>query len=168
MKNIQIKGMQGSGKSTVGRELAKRGYRVVEADDIGRWININTDKVVPHDPPFTDDWLDEHVWEWDSTRMKKILANRDDVVFVVGDADNSKEFKFDQIIAIYVGNETMKRRLKNRNASRWGMSQDTPELTRYLLWNKAILNRYKEEGVVIVNGDQPTKNVADEILVKVL
>lgn len=44
MKRVLLTGMSGTGKSTVIRELAARGYKAIDADDDGwsHWIDMRT------------------------------------------------------------------------------------------------------------------------------
>lgn len=70
MARVLITGMSGTGKSTVLRELARRGHRVLDTDDVG-WV-------LPDG-------------RWDEPRMRSFLDAQDSVV-VSGCVDNQGHF----------------------------------------------------------------------------
>jgi hypothetical protein len=68
MNAYHITGALGSGKSHVGRELGKRGFRVIETDfepGLSDWANKETrQKVEEPAQPFPAEWVEAHGWYW--------------------------------------------------------------------------------------------------------
>src|SRR3989442_15370091 len=87
VKRVLLTGMSGTGKSSVIRALASRGYKAVDTDYDG-WSHMVD--VPPGASPgggATQDWL------WREDRMAELLANEDaDVLFVSGAAPNQSKF----------------------------------------------------------------------------
>src|SRR5215471_18443927 len=97
MKKYLIFGLSGSGKSTVQKELQRRGYHAIETDfepGLSAWINKRTGKKAPETtPPFTQAWLDKHEWNWDKDRVESLLQDTSqDAIFFCGGANNMEQF----------------------------------------------------------------------------
>jgi adenylate kinase family enzyme len=165
--NILITGLSGSGKSSVGKELIKRGYSVVEADTdhgISSWVDIKTKVKVPHKPPYTKQWLKQHQWLWDSAAINKLLRENKGILFIEGGSHNFNDYLdlFDKKFALYIDNETMIQRLQKRNPIRW--SSDKPEIWLNLEWNESIYDYFISLGLEIIDANQPTYEIANKIL----
>jgi dephospho-CoA kinase len=128
MKTGQIKGKylitgrQGSGKTTVGRELKKRGYHVFDIDHtegLGKLRELATGKlynfadVISRDPQSVVDW-DKYWFEVQIDKLKEVLTSGE-LVFVTGVASNYVNYQnlFDKVFVLTVDAETARRRLVN-------------------------------------------------------
>lgn len=80
MKRILLTGMSGTGKSTVIRELAARGYKAVDADgeEFSQWVEVEGSadtEVAPVDG--------NRDWVWREDCIQDLLSTEDtDVLFV--------------------------------------------------------------------------------------
>jgi adenylate kinase family enzyme len=169
VKKYLIYGLSGSGKSTIQKELTKRGYHAIETDfepGLSSWINKRTGKRAPEiTPPFTAAWLEKYEWNWDKGKVEELFQDKShDTIFFCGGANNLEQFLhyFDKIFALAIGTDTMKRRLQTREPERW--QEGSPELTRMLKWNKIFIPYNTRPGITLIHTDRPVEVVVDEIL----
>jgi dephospho-CoA kinase len=115
MKRVLLTGMSGTGKSSVVRELAARGYKAVDTDD--GWSEARPDGRQ----------------RWREDAIEELLAAEDaDVLFVAGCEENQAKFhpQFDHIVLLSAPVETLVERLSTRTTNSYGKSPD--ELRRFL------------------------------------
>jgi shikimate kinase len=109
--------MSGTGKSTVIAELARRGYKAVDADGGGlsEVVSVPVDQLTGLDPG--QDWV------WREDRVQALLAVEDaDVLFLGGCAPNQGRFApwFDHIILLTAPADVIVARLTTRRNNPYG------------------------------------------------
>jgi dephospho-CoA kinase len=107
--------MSGTGKSSVVRELAARGFKAVDTDD--GWSEP----------------LPDGRQRWREDAIEALLATEDtDVLFVAGCEENQARFhaRFDHIILLSAPLEVLKQRLAARTSNPYG--KDPGELSRII------------------------------------
>jgi len=171
MRNYLIEGVSGSGKSHLGDELGRRGYKVIEADwepGLSSWVDKHSGQNVKHEPPFSAEWLSHHAWIWNEAKLNELLKEspEDQVQFLVGGADNMDGFMhhFTKRFFLYVSIELMKRRLQQREPHRW--PDGSAELQRTTEWNRSLLTNPPKD-VTKLDGSRPVAELADEVLEKI-
>ena len=166
-----ITGPNDSGKSTAGKELASRGYVVIETDlqsGLSGWFDNETHERVDNLPdyPYSQEWLDSHSWLWDRQRFQEVIdQNHGKTIFFCGGAYNQKDMYglFDKHFTLFVDDATAIKRLQARGeTNRW--NDDSAELKKMLDWNKKSKQHGIDSGGVIINSDRPIAITADDIL----
>ncbi len=166
-----ILGPSGSGKTTIGDALRRRGYKVIETDNVlGAFYDRTTGEKASERPPMpiSQQWLDRYAWNWDGELLNELLeANKNDDVFFCGVADNETGFfgKFSLRFALWVDSPTLKKRLQKREPERW--LDGSPELSSQLEWNEKFKGFSEKIGAVIIDTSRAPEVVADDILDKI-
>jgi dephospho-CoA kinase len=113
MKRVLLNGMSGTGKSSVIRALAARGYKAVDTDN--GWSEP----------------LPDGRQRWREDAICALLAADDaDVLFVAGCEENQAQFRpqFDHVILLSAPPETLLERLAARTSNSYGKTPE--ELSR--------------------------------------
>lgn len=156
MRNYLIEGVSGTGKSSVCRELRRRGYHAIDGDrDLAYQGDPETGKP-------TDGFTHEHhIWPVD--RVRVLVASQDEAVtFFCGGSRNFSKFVdlFDGVFVLEVDLATLNRRVEKRPGDEWGGTQAERELIARLHGTKEDIPR---NGVVI-DATAPIARVVDEIV----
>jgi hypothetical protein len=155
-RNYLVEGVSGTGKSSVCRELRRRGYHAIDGD---RDLAYQGD---PETGEPTDGCTHEH-HIWPVERVRALVANHDALVtFFCGGSRNFSKFVdlFDGVFVLEVDLETLHRRLDKRPGDEWGGRQAERELV-------ARLHRTKEDiprNGVAIDATAPVARVVDEIV----
>jgi shikimate kinase len=147
--------MSATGKSTVIRELRRRGYKAVDADEPG-WSEYRT---MPRgDGP-------EPEWVWREDRIEELLQSEDaDVLFLSGCASNQGQFypRFDYIVLLSAPPELMLERLATRSTNDFGKRPE--ELARIMADREAIEPLLRRRARLEVDTRAPLPQVVAAVL----
>jgi gluconate kinase len=156
VRNYLVEGVSGTGKTSVCKELRRRGYHAINGD---RELAYQGD---PETGSPTGGLTHEHhIWPVD--KVKAIVASQDEaVVFFCGGSRNFSKFigLFDGVFVLEVDLETLNRRLDRRLEGEWGGRKSERELI-------ARLHRTKEDTPkdgIVIDATAPVARVVDEIL----
>jgi hypothetical protein len=126
IRNYLIEGVSGTGKTSVCKELQRRGYYAINGD---------TELAYQGDPETgkpTDGLTHEHhVWHVD--KVKALVANQDEAVaFFCGGSRNFSRFVdlFDGVFVLEVDLDTLNRRLDERTEDEWGAKPERELIVR--------------------------------------
>ncbi|MFE5318403.1 AAA family ATPase [Paenibacillus sp. NPDC056579] len=156
IRNFLIEGVSGTGKTSVCKELQRRGYHAINGD---RELAYQGD---PETGTRTDGVTHEHhIWHVD--KVKALVANQDEAVtFFCGGSRNFSKFidLFDGVFVLEVDLDTLNRRLDERPENEWGAKSAERELI-------ARLHQTKEDipkNGIIIDATAPIAHVVDEIV----
>jgi dephospho-CoA kinase len=156
VRNYLIEGVSGTGKTSVCRELNRRGYQAINGD---RELAYQGD---PETGEATDTALHQH-HIWDTGRVRALVADdQEPVTFFCGGSRNFMRFigLFDEVFVLDIDLETLYRRLDQRPQDEWGSKPSERDLI-------VRLHRTKEDipsDGVVIDAAQSLTEVVDEIL----
>lgn len=156
IKNYLIEGVSGAGKTSICKELQRRGYYAINGD------NELAYQGDPETGKPTDGLKHEHhIWNVD--RVKALVASQDEqVTFFCGGSRNFSKFidLFDGVFVLEVGRDTLYRRLHERSENEWGGKQAEQELIMRLHQTKEDIPK----NAIVVDATAPIARVVDEIV----
>jgi dephospho-CoA kinase len=155
---FQIDGLSGTGKTTLSKELTRRGLRAVDTDPV---FGYSGDPVTgePTDSGRRSNWL------WDGDKLRAFArACGDTPVFLCGGAMNQDEFAdlFEKRFVLHVDSDTMRHRLLTRTNNDYGKAPE--ELAEQLELNTRYVEEATRVGATIVDATRPISVVADEVV----
>ncbi len=156
VKNYLVEGVSGTGKTSVCKELQRRGYRAINGDNE---LAYQGDPVTG--TPTEGQRHEHHIWRVD--RVRALVASREDAVtFFCGGSRNFSTFidLFDGVFVLEVDPDTLIRRLEQRPDDEWG---GKPAERVFALRLQESKEDIPPDGIV-VDATAPLSCVVDEIL----
>jgi dephospho-CoA kinase len=151
--------MSGTGKSTVIRALAARGYKAIDTDS-DEWCEW-ADDTGEYNPPGS---TPEPDWVWREDRIRRLLSTEDaEVLFVSGCKSNQGKFyaQFDHIVLLIAPARLIVERLATRTTNPYGKHPD--ELAR-ILWHQRTVEPLLRRGASLeVDTSAPVDQVVETI-----
>jgi thymidylate kinase len=157
MRNYLIEGVSGTGKTSVCKELRRRGYHAVNGD---------TDLAYQGDPETgepTDDVSSHRHHIWPVDRVRALVADQSErFTFFCGGSRNFSKFVdlFDGVFVMEIDLDTLNRRLDQRRADEFGAEQSERDLI-------VRLHRTREDTPkhgILIDATAPLAHVVDEIV----
>jgi gluconate kinase len=156
VRNYLVEGVSGSGKTSVCRELNRRGYHAINGDrDLAYQGDPETGE------PIDGARHEHHIW--DVSRVKTLVAEQNEnATFFCGGSRNFAKFidLFDEVFVLDVDLDTLQSRLDQRPRGEWGSTPAERDLIVRLHGTKEDI---PSTGVVI-DATPPLAAVVDEIL----
>jgi hypothetical protein len=157
MRNYLIEGVSGTGKTSVCKELRRRGFHAINGDtDLAYQGNPETGEPTDEVPSH---W--HHIWNVD--KVRGLVADRSEpVTFFCGGSRNFSKFLelFDGVFVLDIDLDTLNRRLDQRPEDEFGAQE----------WERDLilrLHRTKEDTPkhdILVDATAPLTQVVDEIV----
>jgi thymidylate kinase len=150
---------RGSGKTTIARELSRRGLIAVDADDTAHW-KTTAGEPVSQPEHASDEWLLGHRWVWSRPRIEGVIrphAAAGRHVFLCGIAMNQRDMLdlFAAVFLLSIDHETQLRRLDTPDNADRNAAQRTQ-----ILEGRATFEReMRAAGAVVLDGSRPTRDV---------
>ncbi|MDQ3700318.1 MAG: AAA family ATPase [Chloroflexota bacterium] len=160
MKRVLLTGMSGTGKSTLIRALAARGYKAIDTDtdEWSEWVTAPGDPDQPGAPAEPD-------WIWHEARIQRLLSTEDaDVLFVSGCKSNQGKFypQFDHVVLLSAPTRLLMERLATRTTNPYGKHPD--ELAQILRHLHAVEPMLRRSASMEVDTSVPVDQVLETIL----
>lgn len=155
VRNFLVEGVSCSGKTSVCRELRRRGYHAVNGDTE---LAYQGDPATGLPTGVASHW--HHLWQLD--RVREIAADRTrQVTFFCGGARNVRQVLgiFDAVFILEIDTPTLERRLDARPRGEFGSATDERALVLRL--------HHTQEGIPpgeSVDATRPLGHVVDELL----
>lgn len=168
-----VTGVAGSGKSTVCRELERRGYESHGIEDIdGMFAMYRKDTKEPfRDYNNSDsDKIRNAEWICDVRKLKELLSQqKSNLAFYCGVASNIDDIVplFDVVILLRAQSEELHRRLMSREGTEdMGNTEESRQVV--LGWKDWWENEIEDGGATLVDANKTVDKVVDEIVAMVL
>ena len=164
MKRVLLTGMSGTGKSTLIRAFAARGYKAVDtdSDEWCEWVDVPAAAVRAGVTAGPD-------WVWREDRLRRLLATEDGaVLFVSGCKSNQGKFRaqFDHVVLLSAPLPVLLERLATRTTNAYGKRPD--ELARVLEHVRTVEPLLRGSATLEVDTSAPLEQVVATILGHVL
>ena len=166
MSKYLITGRQGSGKTTVIKQLQKLGYTAYNTDDLPDVTNlqdIETGETIEW-PDGKVDWS-RYAWNWRKPEIEKLLAS-DEIVFIGAVVSNQQDFysMFDKVFVLTVSSNTLKTRLETHEHSSHHLSGEIDRITND---HENKQTSFINEGAEPISGEGTPAEIANSILSKI-
>ena len=167
-KTFFVTGVSGTGKSTVCRALAARGYATIGLDEVpglSCWVHKKTREKLDKKADFSAEFLTTYEWVCDMKSLKELVQNKEeDFIFIAGNVENVLEcIAFaDKSFVLICSPETFLTRIAGREDNEYGKDEDAKNflLSYYESDNKKCL----EAGAVAIDAERSLKQVVENIL----
>jgi dephospho-CoA kinase len=159
VKRVLLTGMSGTGKSTVIKELAARGYRAVDADECGlsEVVSVPLDEPTGLDPG--------RDWVWREDRIQALLSADDvEVLFLGGCAPNQGKFYplFDHVVLLTAPAPLIVARLAARTTNPYGKRPE--EVARVLSLQQTVEPLLRRGAGSVIDTSVPLDAVVARVL----
>jgi shikimate kinase len=160
LKRVLITGMSGTGKSTVIRELALRGFKAIDTDydDLSEFVPPSEKFESPR----------ETGWLWREDRIQDLLSTDDaPVLFMSGTHSNQSKFyrQFDHIVLLSAPRELIVERLTTRSNNPYGKKPG--QIAEVLGFIETVEPHLRRAASLEVVTTAPLEQVLDAILAHV-
>ncbi len=161
MNNYLIEGLSGTGKSSVCRELRKRGYCAIDSDEDFAYF-CDPETGLPTEE------VNQFYLTWDKEKVDKALRHTIEPTFVCGGLVNLGDFAwyFKKTFILQIDDKTLRSRILTRTGNDFGKKPE--ELERQLEWNKGVEEYARQKEATLIDATLPLEKVVDKILEQVI
>ncbi|HSW80718.1 MAG TPA: AAA family ATPase [Candidatus Saccharimonadales bacterium] len=164
---VLVTGYPGTGKSSVARELKKRGHNAYDTEGMRGYMHaqdIDTGEKIPIPTPVPRGWFDKvGNYNWDIPRIANLLASHEDV-FLCSLADNQQILYdvFDFIFLLTLDDVELENRLRSRMTTNYG--KNSGELSDIMTFHRRFEQSLLNLGAIEIKANRGIIEVTDEIL----
>jgi len=161
---VFITGSAGTGKTTVIKTLAEKGYAAYDTDDVpgSTQLELRATGEPTNWPTGYVDWA-KYSWRWQEDKIRELLAS-DDTVFLGAVVGNWQAFVkfFDVFIVLTVDTVILYERLTSRDVHEFGQNPQNIQLTVEHAKKKTA--EFIEAGAIAIDSGRPILEVVSNIL----
>jgi dephospho-CoA kinase len=161
-----ITGVAGTGKSTLAKELRRRGYAAYDVEEgFSYHINKQTGERASYPTNPTPEWYERHERVFDEKiLMNLIKKHADEPLFICSITANQAKYyqQFDKLFLLSAPDEVVTHRLGTRTNNYFG--RHPLELQRVIGRHQQFDEELKALGAIVIDSTRPIEAVADEIL----
>lgn len=161
-----ITGVAGSGKSTVAKELRRRGYAAYDTEvGFSYFVNKKMGQRAyrPANPTF--EWYEKHERVFDEKVLKNLFAKHaNEKLFICSITANQKKFYsvFEKIFLLTIDKDTLIKRISSRKDNHFG--KHPVEFNRLLVRHNQFDEELKSIGAIPIDATRPLEEVVGSIL----
>lgn len=167
--NYLITGVAGTGKSTVAKELRKRGYAAYDTEEgFSYHINKATGERTTYPANPSPEWYAAHERVFDEKVLNNLLKNHaGEPLFIASITANQKKFypEFDKIFLLTAPDDVITHRLGTRTNNYFG--RHPLELQRVVGRHKEFDDELIESGAIRIDSTKPLQQVVESILAEI-
>lgn len=124
MTTILITGISGTGKSTLSKALADKGFKSIDLDST-EWSVWTED--ITSSPDLGTPVKENQDWIWNEEKVSHLLqSNKNDTLFISGCAENMGQFMpfIDCTVLLSASEKVIDHRLKTRTTNSYGKTEE--------------------------------------------
>lgn len=168
---ILITGVGGSGKTTLIKELSKRGDIGIDLDETNLcfWVDNNTKKKSEYTEGAGAEWLENHSWRLDVKSLQELLKNFSSTknIFIGGKIAKSQLEEvcnlFDKVFLLSPSDSVLSHRQSTRINKENKFAKSEDEQKHILQKRKKFEEECQRMGAILINADEPVKNILEKI-----
>jgi dephospho-CoA kinase len=171
-KSILITGISGSGKSTICRELKRRGYKAYDIERIRplfSMVHKESGKVVRAWDNRDFDLIKQMDWICDKRKLARLIrTHKRGTVFYCGTASNIDELRslFDRVLLLRCSPSVLRERLRTRTTNDFARD---PRVQRWVLRSKNKWeNHLRGDVAVVIDANQSLAKTTEDVLKEAL
>lgn len=163
-RSFLVTGVAGSGKTTLEKVFADKGYLTIDIDNgYAEWRDKKTGQTVDYNP-HSADWSRRTIWALKDVELQKWLERNCQVTKIVfGSTNDLVDYLdyFDKVFLLeYSDKATAAQRITSRDS---GYGKTPHELTNVLNYIMPYQAAMKKHGAISINATKPLDTIAQEI-----
>ena len=166
MKNYLITGVAGTGKSTLAKELRRRGYAAYDTEEgFSYYVDKRTGERCAYPKEPSPEWYENHERVFDEQVLMNLLKKHaDEPLFIASITANQSKYypKFDKIFLLTAPDDLITHRLGTRTNNYFG--RHPLDLQRVIGRHQQFDDELKAIGAKVIDSTVPIEQVADKIL----
>ncbi|HET6864113.1 MAG TPA: AAA family ATPase [Candidatus Saccharimonadales bacterium] len=166
MKNYLITGVAGTGKSTLAKELRRRGYAAYDTEEgFSYYVDKLTGERCAYPKQPSPDWYERHERVFDEKILMNLLKKHaDEPLFIASITANQAKYygQFDKIFLLTAPDEVIVHRLGTRTNNYFG--RHPLDLQRVIGRHQQFDDELKALGAQPVDSTRPIETVANEVI----
>ncbi len=170
MKKYYITGISGNGKSTIAKKLKENNISAIDIDEDGlcKWVNKSSKELSHWHPGINRDFFEAHDYVCDQEKLFSDIQGKESPVFVVGLADNQKDFldKFDKVFLFKCDPIVLFERINKRIDNDFGKHEEEQKMI--LGWYRDFEKEMLDLGAIPIDTSKTIDEVYNNLLSEIM